>query len=108
MGPQETLEARGLKEWRTMKRFLSRWIVALALLVCGAAPLALADDATDLHPNVKEGILGSSNQAAPPDQGDKVEKPAPTLCYAVAVLAAVVVLCIVCVPSRKAESSTSR
>ena len=48
-------------------------------------------------------------QLAPADaSADKVEKPPPTLAYAVAVLSAVIVLCIICVPSRKAESSTSR
>jgi hypothetical protein len=90
-----------------MKRFLCRWIAAFSLVLGSALPLARADDASDLHPNVHEGILGSTS-AAPADQGDKTEKPPPTLCYAVAVIAAAIVLCIICVPSRKSESSTAR
>ena len=62
----------------------------------------------DLHPNAGQGILQPSTAAAPTDAGDKVEKPPPTFAYFVAVLAAVVVLCLLCVPSRKAESSTAR
>ena len=89
-----------------MKHFLSRWFLGVALLVCGAAPLAVADDFQDLHPNAKGGIIQPAEQA-PADQSDKVERPPPTLSYAVAVLAGVVVLCIVCVPSRKSESESS-
>ena len=91
-----------------MKHFLSSWLIALALLVSGGEPLAFADgDFQDLHPNAKGGIIQPADPTAA-DQSDKAERPPPTLSYAVAVLSAIVVLCIVCVPSRKSESSTSR
>ena len=54
-------------------------------------------------------IPAPAAQLAPADSSaDKVEKAPPTLAYAVAVLSAVIVLSIICVPSRKSESSTSR
>jgi hypothetical protein len=92
-----------------MKRFLCRWVAAAALLFLTAPSLSLAADTDfqDLHPNAKAGIIQPA-QGTPADQGDTLDRPAPTLCYAVAVLSAVVVLCILCAPSRKAESSTSR
>lgn len=92
-----------------MKRFLCRWVAPVALLLFSALPLALATDTDfqDLHPNAKAGIIPAA-QGAPAEQGDTPDRPAPTLSYAVAVLSAIVVLCILCAPSRKAESSTSR
>jgi hypothetical protein len=95
---------------RTMRRILSRWAVPLVLaLVCGLSPAAAQNsDFQDLHPNAKTGIIPSAAPTAAPDAGDKTEKPAPTLSYFAAVLSAVVVLCIICVPSRKSESMTSR
>lgn len=93
-----------------MRRIFSRWTVPLVLaLVCGLSPAAAQNsDFQDLHPNAKTGIIPPTAPAAASDAGDKTEKPAPTLSYLAAVLSAVVVLCIICVPSRKSESMTSR
>jgi hypothetical protein len=90
-----------------MRRFLWSWTAPVLLaLCCGLA--SAQDDTKDLHP-----YKGSGNapavQLAPNDPGgEKPEKPAPTLAYAVAVLLTIVVLSLICVPSRKSESSTSR
>jgi hypothetical protein len=90
---------------------LLRWVAPLVLAVCGAIFPAFADDPVtnkDLHPNAGSGILGPAPQTAPADSSDKAERPAPTFQIFMAVAAAVIVLCILCAPSRKAESSTAR
>ena len=90
-----------------MRRFFWSWVAPLLLVLCGV-PAFAQDDSKDLHPYKGPGAPPPV-QVAPTDaNGDKVEKPAPTLAYTVAVLSAIVVLCLICVPSRKAESSTSR
>jgi hypothetical protein len=92
-----------------MRGWLRCWLAPIALALCGALPSAFAGDDTDfkgLHPNAGQGIIQPS--PAPADAGDKAEKPPPTFAYFAAVAAALVVLCILCAPSRKAESSTSR
>ncbi len=93
-----------------MRRFLRRWLAPVVLVLFGVLPRATADDNDfkDLHPNAGQGIVQPPPSAAPADAGDKVDKPPPTFAYLVAVLAAVVVLCLLCVPSRKSESSTAR
>ena len=89
-----------------MQRFLWSWVASVLLLwSCGLA--SAQDESKDLHP-----YKGSGNappvQLAPADpNADKPEKPAPTLAYFVAVLSTILVLCLICVPSRKPESSTS-
>ena len=92
-----------------MRRFLLAWFVPVVLLLFGALPRSAADD---LHPGLGKDASSQtappSPQAAPADAGDKVEKPPPTFAYFVAVAATLIVLCILCVPSRKAESSTAR
>ena len=89
-------------------RFPLRTWPLLLVLALGLTPALAAgdDDTKDLHPYKGNGA--PAVQMAPADAGDKTERPPPTLAYAVAVLATVIVLCIICVPSRKAESSTSR
>ena len=67
-----------------------------------------AQNQDDLHPNAHGGIFQPAAQPTASDAADKPEKPAPTMAYAAAVLIAVVVLCIICVPTRKSESMTSR
>jgi len=91
-----------------MRRFLS-WIIPVVLALCSCGP-AIADDADgkDLHPYKNSGGPPAAQLAPSDSSADKVEKPAPTLAYAVAVLFAIIVLSIICVPSRKPESSTSR
>ena len=91
-----------------MRRFL-RWIIPVVLALCSCGP-AIADDADgkDLHPYKNSGGAPAVQLAPSDPSADKVEKPAPTLAYAVAVLSAIIVLSIICVPSRKSESSTSR
>jgi hypothetical protein len=91
-----------------MRRIFWRWFAALVLaLICGLSPVA-AQNSDDLHPNVHGGLFQPAATPAPSDASDKPEKPAPTLSYAAAVLIAVIVLCIICVPTRKSESMTSR
>jgi hypothetical protein len=90
---------------------LRRSSIALLLALCCGLPLASAQDISnqDLHPNAHTGIVPSASPASNASAaGDKPEKPAPTLSYLAAVLSAVIVLCIICVPSRKSESMTSR
>jgi hypothetical protein len=92
-----------------MRRWLPMWFAAVVTALSLGLPAASADDADfkGLHPNA--GGFAPSAQLAPADSSaEKVERPPPTLSYAVAVLTAVIVLCLICVPSRKSESSTSR
>ncbi|HBI43157.1 MAG TPA: hypothetical protein DDY78_09925 [Planctomycetales bacterium] len=100
----------GMKREGGMRRIPGIWFAALVLALSCWMPLAFAQnsDFQDLHPNAKSGIVQPTAQPATADASDKPEKPAPTLSYAAAVLAAVVVLCIICVPTRKPESMTSR
>ena len=91
-----------------MRRPLWRWFAPVLLALCGFLPAVSADDFKDLHPNAGAGLTGPAAAPTPAESGEKAEKPPPTLAYLAAVMAAVVVLCIICVPSRKAESSTSR
>jgi hypothetical protein len=93
-----------------MRRIFWRWFAALVLaLICGLSPAAAQNsDFQDLHPNARTGIIPPAAQPTASDASDKPEKPAPTLSYAAAVLIAVIVLCIICVPTRKSESMTSR
>ena len=92
-----------------MRRFLLTCFALVALALCCRGPVLAAGDDADfknLHPSA-----GGFPAAAPAPVGssaEKVEKPAPTLAYAVAVLSTIIVLSIICVPSRKSESSTSR
>jgi hypothetical protein len=97
-----------MKGKRTMRRIFWCWFAALALIMICALSPAAAQNQDDLHPNAHGGIFQPAAPAAASDASDKTEKPAPTLSYAAAVLAAVVVLCLICVPSRKSESMTSR
>src|SRR5205823_97203 len=93
VGPEEARPSRGLKGRRTMGRRLLRWVAPLALALCGALPLASADDPItnkDLHPNAGSGIIGPAAPAAPADPGDKAEKPPPTFAIFIAVAAAVI------------------
>jgi hypothetical protein len=101
-------QARGMKREGAMRRIPGIWFAALVLALSCWPPVAVAQNSDDLHPNAHGGIFQPATQAAPSDASDKTEKPAPTLSYAAAVLSAVVVLCIICVPSRKSESMTSR
>ncbi len=94
-----------------MRNTLGKLLAAVLLALCVGPPLALAQPADDLHPNAHGGIFQPA--ATPPPTaatttGDKPEKPAPTLAYLAAVASAVIVMCIICVPSRKSESMTSR
>jgi hypothetical protein len=99
---------RRVKGKRTMRRIFWCWFAALSLiLICALSPAA-AQTQDDLHPNAHGGLFAPAAPAAPADASAKNEKPAPTLSYAAAVLSAVVVLCLICVPSRKSESMTSR
>jgi hypothetical protein len=98
----------GIKREGAMRRIFGSWFAALILALSCWQPLAVAQNADDLHPNAHGGIFQPAATPAPADASDKNEKPAPTLSYAAAVLVAVVVLCIICVPSRKPESMTSR
>lgn len=92
-----------------MRRFLLSCFALVVLALCCRGPVLAAGDDSDfknLHPNA--GGFPTAAPAPADSSADKVEKPAPTLAYAVAVLSAVIVLSIICVPSRKSESSTSR
>ena len=93
-----------------MRHIFWRCSVALTLiLICAFSPVAAQNtDFQDLHPNAKTGIIPQAAPSAASDAGDKTEKPAPTLSYLAAVLSTVIVLCIICVPSRKPEAMTSR
>ncbi len=92
-----------------MRRFFPSWIVPAVLALCCCGPAAADDaDGKDLHPYKNSGGVSAAQLAPSDSSADKVEKPPPTLAYAAAVLSAVIVLSIICVPSRKSESSTSR
>jgi hypothetical protein len=84
-------------------------LLAAALLALGAVtPNAVAQTQDDLHPSAHGGIFQPAAPVAPAAAGDKTEKPAPTLAYFAAAASTVIVLCIICVPSRKSESMTAR
>ena len=90
-----------------MRRFLGRWAAPFLLVLC-CGPAFAQDEGKDLHPYKGSGPAPAVQLAPSDPNADKPEKPAPTLAYLVAVLSTVLVLCLICVPSRKAESSTSR
>ena len=85
------------------------YFAAPLLLLLGGFTAASADD---LHPGLGQDNPGASTAPAPPppsaDSSDKPDKPQPTFAYFLAVASTVIVLCILCVPSRKAESATAR
>ena len=90
---------------------MRRWLgpgFAVLLTLGAAAPAVSADDPDfkNLHPNAGQGVV-QPVAPVPADAGDKPEKPAPTFAYFVAVAATIIVLSIICVPSRKADSATS-
>ena len=93
-----------------MRRFIRRWLAPFLLALCGALPLAHGQELSgkDLHPGFGSNGVTTPQPAAPADAGDKVEKPPPTLAFFAAVVALVVVLCLICAPSRKAESSSAK
>ncbi len=92
-----------------MRCIVRRWFAALSLaLICGLSPVAAQNmDNQDLHPNAHIGIMTQPAPSPASGASDKPEKPAPTFSYFAAVVCAVVVLCLICVPSRKSESVTS-
>jgi hypothetical protein len=92
-----------------MRRIFWCCFAALALLVICALSRAAAQTQDDLHPNAHGGIFQPAAPAAPaPGASDNPGKSTPNMAIFTAVVSAVVVLCIICVPSRKSESVASR
>jgi hypothetical protein len=109
MGPKEERETRGLKGRRTMKSLLLCLAAALLLLL-GRVPPASADE---YHPGLGNDNSSSTAAAAPQPpsstpSSENPDRPQPTFAYFLAVVSALIVFCILCMPSRKAESATSR
>jgi hypothetical protein len=93
-----------------MRRFLRRWLTPLLLVLCGALPLARAQDISpkDVHPGFGGNGTPAPQQAPADATSDKVERPPPTLAFFAAVIALLVVMCVICAPSRKAESASAK
>jgi hypothetical protein len=92
-----------------MRRIFGRWLAPLVLALCGGLRLTSAQDigVKDLHPGIG-GNGATAPQLAPADAGDKAERPPPTLSFFAAVVALIIVLCLICAPSRKAEASSAK
>ena len=85
-------------------------LAATLLLLLGRVPPASADE---YHPGL--GNDKALSTAAPAPQPapeapstDNPDRPQPTFAYFLAVVSALIVFCILCMPSRKAEAATSR
>jgi hypothetical protein len=87
-----------------MRRFIYTIVASLGLHLANFAAPALAQDQTQAAGEGKTGVeIFKRSTGQPPSAGQDSGQKTPAIPYAVALLSTIIVMVIVCTPSRKRE-----